>query len=441
MTLRIKFITFAAIIHLVLIIISVLLLALNKYFFVVAELCILGSVVITIRLYRSFLKPLDLLSAGIESIRARDFSATFIRTGQEELDRLIDVYNNMISQLRSDRLRQQEQHYFLERLLEATPIAVLILDLDDKVSMLNPAARAVLNVPAGEAIGRPLNQFTGLPGAELAGLQSGETRIIQVSGVETYKCRRSHFFDRGFPRHFILIEELTREILATQKRAYDKVIRMMSHEINNSIGAVNSILQSVSTYAPQLTKEDQADFTQAIRVAIDRNSGLDGFMTNFASVVRIPPPEKTRYDLHDVLRSVHVLMGGICAQRKITLVWELDNTPFMVNIDARQIEQVLVNIFKNAVEAIGQDGTITIRTDAHEQKTLRIIDNGPGIAPENRGNLFTPFFSTKKNGQGIGLTLAREILANHGFDFNLESRDDGFTEFRITFGQSPRRIP
>ena len=441
MTLRIKFITFAAIIHLVLIIISVLLLALNKYFFVVAELCILGSVVITIRLYRSFLKPLDLLSAGIESIRARDFSATFIRTGQEELDRLIDVYNNMISQLRSDRLRQQEQHYFLERLLEATPIAVLILDLDDKVSMLNPAARAVLNVPAGEAIGRPLNQFTGLPGAELAGLQSGETRIIQVSGVETYKCRRSHFFDRGFPRHFILIEELTREILATQKRAYDKVIRMMSHEINNSIGAVNSILQSVSTYAPQLTKEDQADFTQAIRVAIDRNSGLDGFMTNFASVVRIPPPEKTRYDLHDVLRSVHVLMSGICAQRKITLVWELDNTPFMVNIDARQIEQVLVNIFKNAVEAIGQDGTITIRTDAHEHKTLRILDDGPGIAPENRGNLFTPFFSTKKNGQGIGLTLAREILANHGFDFNLESRDDGRTEFWIAFDQSSRRIP
>lgn len=433
MKLRRKFFTFAFLIHAVLILLSLLLVTQNKFLFVAAELLILISLAVTIHLYKSFLTPLDILSAGVDSIKDRDFSTTFVKTGQQELDRLIDVYNRMIEQLRAERIKRQEQHYFLEQLIKATPIAVIILDLADNITSMNPAAEQMLQVSEAETVGCPVSQLTKMPGAALAGIQAGETQIVQAGGIKTYKCCKSHFIDRGFPRHFILIEELTREILTAQKKAYGKVIRMMSHEINNSLGAINSILQSVLTYAPQLTPDDRQDFQHAIKVAADRNNGLDKFMANFADVVRMPPPTKELYDIHLLLHAVHLLMSAECEKRHIAWVWELAPTPLMADIDVRQFEQVLVNIIKNAVEAVETEGTIILCTQVLPSRMLKIIDNGPGIPEEHRAQLFTPFYSTKKTGQGIGLTLTREILINHGFTFNLETTVDGTTEFRIEF--------
>ena len=126
-------------------------------------------------------------------------------------------------------------------------------------------------------------------------------------------------------------------------------------------------------------------------------------------------------------------MNAECKKRSIAWVWDLSTVPLIVNVDVRQMEQVLVNIIKNAIEAIQEQGTITVNTSASTPGMLRIVDDGPGIAPEDRPHLFTPFYSTKKDGQGIGLTLIRKILVNHGFDFNLESPKPGHTEFWIEF--------
>jgi len=435
MKLRRRFITFALLIHAVPLVLAILLYQHNKYFFVAAELLVVVSVIVTIRLYKSFLQPLNVLASGIESMKDQDFSTTFVKTGQEELDQLVDVYNRMIGQLRSERARQREQHYFLERLITATPTGVVILDLDDNISMLNPAACAFLEVGPDEIIGAPLKKFADGPWNELYRMQAGETRIVKFDGIQTYKCRKSHFLDRGFHRHFILIEQLTREILATQKQAYEKVIRMMSHEINNSVGAVNSILQSLLKVMGQLTAEDRQDFEEAIRVAINRNSGLNRFMGNFADVVRIPPPVQEPHDMHQLLHSVQTLMSAECERRNIGWVWELSSTPLKAHIDYQQIEQVLVNIIKNAIEAIGKDGTITIQTSTTNPKTMRIIDTGKGIPPEVKPRLFTPFYSTKRDGQGIGLTFIREVLISHGFDFGLEPTNDGRTVFWIRFDE------
>ncbi len=435
MKLRSRFIGFAIVIHAILIVLSVMIFWHSRYLFVAAELLILASLVITVHLYRAFLKPLDMISAGVESIKDQDFSTTFVKTGQDDLDRLIEIYNRMIEQLRNERVKQREQHYFLQRLIEATPIGVIILDLDDKITMLNPAAKNILGVEAEEIIGCPLAQLSTIPGFELAGMADGETRLIKVSGVQTYKCRKSHFLDRGFQRHFLLIEELTREILETQKRAYGKVIRMMSHEVNNSVGAVNSIMQSSLAYAERLPPEEKKEFSDAVKVAIERNSGLNKFMANFADVVRIPSPVKEDYDLHSLLKSVHILMSAESGRRNISWEWNLCPTPMMVEIDPHQMEQVLVNVVKNAIEAIDRDGSISVRTTAASPCILSIVDDGKGISEQQRERLFTPFYSTKKDGQGIGLTLIREILVNHGFSFNLESTPDGGTEFWINFGE------
>jgi len=433
MKIRSKFIFFAIFIHVILIALSIVLLIESKYIFLIAELLILASLLATIHLYRAFLKPLNLLASGVESIKDRDFNTTFLKTGQQELDQLIDVYNRMIEELRNERVKQREQHYFLERLIEVTPIGVIILDLDKKIHMINPAARAILKLHADETYGLSLDRFTDTLGGQLAGMEPGESRIVRINGIQTFRCRKSQFLDRGFHRHFILIEELTGEILRTQKIAYEKVIRMMSHEVNNSIGAVNSILDSSLNYSDQLTAEDRDDFENASRVAIERNRRLSRFMSNFAEVVRIPGPRKEAYDLHGLLRSVQVLMESECRKRNIEWRWELAGTAMTVDIDVQQMEQVLVNVVKNAVEAIEGGGTITVQTDNTDTRTLRIIDSGGGIDPQHRQHLFTPFYSTKKDGQGIGLTLIREILINHNFGFRLETVAPGKTIFEIEF--------
>jgi signal transduction histidine kinase len=155
-------------------------------------------------------------------------------------------------------------------------------------------------------------------------------------------------------------------------------------------------------------------------------------MANFADVVRIPPPSKSQYNLHRLLEAVHVLMSAECEKRGIEWKWELVSQPMIVEIDSQQMEQVLVNIVKNAVEAIDGKGSIIIHT-TNSPAMLKIVDTGKGISPEQRSQLFTPFYSTKKDGQGIGLTLIREILVNHRFSFNLESVGPGNTEFWIRF--------
>lgn len=433
MRLRRKFLIFAVLVHAIFIFLSILLLNYNRYLFVAAELLILVSFAISVYLYRAFLRPLNLIAAGVESIKDQDFSTKFINTGQDELGQLVEVYNQMIDQLRQERVRQQEQHYFLQRLIEAIPIAVIILDLDKRVDMLNPAARSLLGISEDESIGVALEELSAPIGPLLQRMKDGENRTVTVSGTQTYKCRKSHFLDRGFHRSFILVEELTGEIIATQKRAYEKIIRMMSHEINNSVGAVNSILDSSSGYIKQLPPEESEEFGNAIQVAIDRNRSLNRFMSRLADVVRIPPPVRERRDLHEILRSVQLLMNQECERRNIRWIWGLSDVPFTVDVDSQQMEQVMLNVVRNSIEAIGHDGTITVRTSNSQRRVLSIIDSGKGISPEERPHLFTPFYSTKRDGQGIGLTVIREILINHGFSFNLEPVASGGTEFWISF--------
>jgi len=242
----------------------------------------------------------------------------------------------------------------------------------------------------------------------------------------------SHFLDRGFHRHFILIEELTEEIVNTQKQAYTAIIRMMSHEVNNTVGAVNSILQSCLDFGGQLKPEDRSEFESAFDVAIRRNNGLNSFMSKLASVVRVPDPVKEECDLHTVLNSVQVLAAHECEERRIEWNWRLDKRAMLVRVDVNQIEQAILNIVRNAIEAVERDGSIIVETSA-DNRSLTVHDSGPGISDDVKRHLFTPFFSTKRNGQGVGLTLVGEILMNHGCTFRLENHADGGAAFVIRF--------
>ncbi|MFH1853471.1 MAG: ATP-binding protein [Candidatus Neomarinimicrobiota bacterium] len=433
MKLKYQYICFISLLHVIFLILSIQLLPEHKWLFLLAETLILLAVISSVKFYRVLIQPVELIAAGIQTIKDQDFNTQLLKTGQTEMDQLVAVYNRMIEQLRNERVQQQEMHYFLDRLIKAAPVGVIILDFDDKTTMVNQAAAKMIGRLPDDLVGLLLRDLPGDLGRELVTLVPGVAQTVILDGTHAYKCQKSHFRDRGFNHNFILIEELGAEIYKTEKHAYGKIIRLMSHEINNSVGAVNSLLNSFLNYGEYLSVTDRKDFEDAIRVASTRNDHLSQFITNYADVVRLPAPVRHYHDLHQLLRSVDILLQSLYRPRNIDCKWQLASGTFDVDIDIQQFEQVLVNVIKNAVEAIGENGTIVVITTLAPAKTLIVRDSGGGIGADVRRQLFTPFFSTKKDGQGIGLTLVREILQNHGYQFALESPESGRTDFTIRF--------
>lgn len=424
MLLRTKYLIYIIVVHLALIVLTWLVLQENKIGFIVSELFILGSALVAYRIYVAFRQPSEFITAGVEAIRDKDFTVKFVPTGNEEIDGLITVYNLMIDQLRQERTKQAEQRFFLDKLVEAAPIAILIFDYDDRIASINPRASELLSVQADRVIGKPLAELGYSLLTQMADIADGQSRIMKPSGLETYKVIRSNFIDRGFRRSFLIIEELTPEILATEKKAYSKVIRMMAHEVNNSIGAVNSILSITESEIPE------SDLKQAVRVAIDRNDRLNRFMRRFADVVRLPLPNLVTTDMTTLVQDVIRLMQPQAEAVNVALTVAPSTTSITKTIDVAQLEQVLVNVIKNAIEACSPGQSVEVVLTTYQ---LLVRNNGEPIPEEIALSLFNPFFSTRPSGQGIGLTLTREILLNHNFTFSLQTEANGWTVFAINW--------
>lgn len=427
MSLRVKYFLFIAIIHITIAYLCFLVLREQKLYFLLSEFGILFSLFLSYLMYRSFIRPLEFMYSGTDAITDKDFTIKFVKTGSKEMDKLIDVYNSMIDNIREERIQVEEQHFFLKKLISASPNGIIILDYDEKITDINPRAMNLLELNES-AIQQPISNFANPILQQIAQLEVGKANVISTEGFEKYKCEVSHFIHRGFKRKFILIQELSKEILEAEKRAYGKIIRMMAHEVNNSIGAINSILQTHVEY----NTEENSDERESLEIAIERNNSMGSFMKNFAKVVRLPQPHLEKIEVNELLQNIGKLMESQAKTKNISIEFNLTKNNFIASIDSKQIEQVLVNIIKNSIEAIDYQGIIQI-ISLESPKTILIRDNGSGISAEHVEKLFTPFFSTKMDGQGVGLTLIREILSNHDAQFNLKTNDNGWTEFRIVF--------
>lgn len=431
MKLRTKYLLFVIILHLITLVLSYFIFKENQVLFIASEALILLSALFAWQLYKQLIKPLKTLMTGVEALKERDFTTKFVATGQQEMDNLISVYNNMIDVLRTERTKQEQQHFFLEKLIQTSPTGIIILDYDNKIHQLNPKAVQFIGLEEKLVLNNQVDEIEHPVMKQIGELKSGESKTVTLNGVTTYKLQKSHFIDRGFPRVFIMMEELTVEILEAEKKAYGKVIRMMAHEVNNTIGPVNSIIQSTLN-TNLLNSEYNPTIKNALQVAYERNQNLNFFMRNFADIVRLPPPNKKKLDLHKLLKNITTLMGLKAGEKEIIFHYNLAKEPLIIYADEQQVEQALLNIVKNAIEAIEQKGSVTFSTTLHPAK-LSVADTGQGIDETVSEQLFTPFFSTKKDGQGVGLTLIREILLNHHYKFSLNTVTPGRTEFSIFF--------
>ena len=403
----------------------------NGWKFYLVEGIVTLSLFYLIYFYRKVVKPLNSIAGGMDLLQAQDFSSRLAPVGQREADRIVSIFNRMMNQLKEERLHLREQNHFLDLLIRTSPMGVIILTLDERISMVNKAALAFLNEKTEEdLLDKTMDMLNGSLAEELTRLPKDTTTTIRLSDSHIYRCSHLSFIDRGFAHPFYLIESLTSEVMKAEKKAYEKVIRMIAHEVNNSVAGITSTLDTIDDALQ--TMDDTEDIREVMRVCVERSYSMSRFITNFADVVKIPEPQLEEVHLNDRVVACKIFMENLCQHRDIDLQLDLCEENPLVSMDTSLFEQVIINIIKNATESIDTHGKVIIRTSS-APLMLEIGDTGKGISKEVESKLFSPFFSTKPNGQGIGLIFIREVLMKHGCTFSLRTYPDGITRFKIFF--------
>lgn len=403
----------------------------NGWKFYLVEGIVTFSLFYLIYFYRKVVKPLNSIAGGMDLLQAQDFSSRLAPVGQREADRIVSIFNRMMNQLKEERLHLREQNHFLDLLIRTSPMGVIILTLDERISMVNKAALAFLNEKTEEdLLDKTMDMLNGSLAEELTRLPKDTTTTIRLSDSHIYRCSHLSFIDRGFAHPFYLIESLTSEVMKAEKKAYEKVIRMIAHEVNNSVAGITSTLDTIDDALQ--TMDDTEDIREVMRVCVERSYSMSRFITNFADVVKIPEPQLEEVHLNDRVVACKIFMENLCQHRDIDLQLDLCEENPLVSMDTSLFEQVIINIIKNATESIDTHGKVIIRTSSLPLM-LEIGDTGRGISKEVESKLFSPFFSTKPNGQGIGLIFIREVLMKHGCTFSLRTYPDGITRFKIFF--------
>jgi two-component system nitrogen regulation sensor histidine kinase NtrY len=305
---------------------------------------------------------------------------------------------------------------------------------------MNASAHALLGL--AEPKGKSLRHWgdTGLT-SQLDALPLGESRLLTDAEGRRYRAQRGQFHDRGFGRHFLLVDELTDELENSERATYDKLIRVLAHEVNNTVAATGSVLDSLLYYQSQLNERDGVDFSTAIVAVKRRNVSLGEFIERFTRVVKMPHPELRPASLAGIMDDILWLNREQCKSRGIEIGWlRRDEVPLQ-RLDSHLMEQALLNIVKNAVEAVetsqtesGKPGYVRFSlTREGDRIRLAVIDSGNRLGDVPARQLFTPFVSTKKGGQGIGLMFVREVLTRHDFPYRLAANDADETQFEIWF--------
>nr|WP_315259113.1 ATP-binding protein [uncultured Duganella sp.] len=439
MSLRRRLYAYLIAAHALFLAITVVLLRSQPALMLALEAAVLLSLALGMRLIRRALEPLGYTRHFHDLLQDQHYAARLQHSSDAELNELVQLFNTMLGALYRERLQIGEQQGFLDRLLEATPSAVIVFDFDGRISLLNASAQALPQL--GDARGKRLGDCTRDSASLLAQLDAlplGTSQLLSDADGRRYRGQRGQFYDRGFSRHFLLVEELTAELESSERATYEKLIRVLGHEVNNTVAATGSVLDSLLYYRSQLAERDSEDFSTAIHAVQRRNASLGEFIERFTRVVKMPAPELRPGTVRDIMNDILYLYREQCRSHGIAIAWQrCDDVP-AIAMDRQLMEQALLNVVKNAMEAVQAAAGENKRIDfvlAREADGVRlsVIDSGDLLGEVPARQLFTPFFTTKKGGQGIGLLFVREVLNRHGYAYQLAATGDGATSFDIWF--------
>ena len=363
--------------------------------------------------------PLRTLSNIVTAIREEDYSLRARAPNRDDaLGEVMHEINVLSTMLEERKLEALEASALLRAVMAEVDAAILAFDHESRLRLINRAGERVLNVPAERVLGATAGEL----GLDLF-LEEGAPATVErtfggVSG--RWSIRRSTFRDKGMPHRLLVITDITRALREEEAQAWQRLVRVLSHELNNSLAPIKSIAQTVETIANRdpLPDDWREDVIRGANVIAARADSLTRFTGAYARLARLPQPNVRTTDLGKLLQRVAALEPRLPVR-------VAPGPSTTVLIDSDQIEQLLINIIKNAVDAsLETGGGVLVRwSRRNDQVTVEVIDDGPGL--QSNANLFVPFFTTKPAGSGIGLVLGRQIAEAHGGTLTLENRTDG----------------
>ena len=361
--------------------------------------------------------PLQTVSNLLAALREGDFSIR-ARTsgGSDPLEHVMFEINTLADTLRGQRLGAQEATALLHAVMAEIDVAIFAFDGHRKLVLVNRYGARLLNRPHEDLVGRSADAL-GLQGA----LQTPGTLqdLTFAGGTGRWEVRRTRFFQGGSPHDLLALSDLSQPLREQEREAWRRLIRVIGHELNNSLAPIKSIAGSLESMLGRdpMPADWREDMSHGLSIIAARSDALGRFTSAYARLARLPPPQRVKTDLGPLVRRV----AALDTRTAVTLA---EGPAIVVDADPDQLEQLLINVTRNAAEAAAETGGgvalgWTIRDEWVE---IRIDDEGPGLP--STGNLFVPFFTTKPGGSGIGLALSRQIAEGHGGTLTLENRTD-----------------
>jgi nitrogen fixation/metabolism regulation signal transduction histidine kinase len=377
------------------------------------------TLVFAVRLRNEVVFPLYTLSNLLEALREGDFSLRGSRARRgDAIGEVVWEVNALGQTLREQRLRVEETLALLTKVLNSIDMAIFAFDAAQRLRLINPAGERLLAVAAGAASGRSATDLGLADCLVVAGAET-ITRTFPA-GSGTWEVRRASFREGGRPHDLLVITDLSRALREQERQAWQRLIRVLGHELNNSLAPIKSMAATLSALlAREPPPPDwRSDAAGGLAVIGERADALTRFMYGYTTLARLPAPSKKPLEVGELLRRVARL------EQRVPVAVE-DGAAAPIEADADQLEQALINLVKNAAEAAGPlGGGVRLRWHGTSHAvTLEVEDDGPGISATD--NLFVPFFTTKPGGSGIGLVLARQIAEAHGGTVDLLNRPDG----------------
>lgn len=365
---------------------------------------------------RHVVHPLQSLANLLEALREGDYSLRGRNVDPDDAVGEVMVEVNALSRtLHDQRLEALEAGVLLQKVIAEVDLAVFAFDAERRLRLVNRAGETLLGARASQLLGRPAGSL-GL--APMLDESSGHiVSHVFPGGAGRWEVRRRSFREGGRPHELLVISDLSRALREEERQAWQRLVRVIGHELNNSLAPIKSMAGTLQRLIGRdsLPSDWREDANSGLAVIHDRAESLSRFIGAYARLARLPAPSRQAVDFPALLRRVASLHGGTVAVEPGPAV--------ELAADADQLEQVLINLIKNAVEASGSLGRVRVRwRRVHDMLEVEIEDDGPGLARTD--NLWVPFFTTKPGGTGIGLVLSRTIVENHGGTVSLQNRHD-----------------
>ncbi len=363
--------------------------------------------------------PLRTLANLLEAMREGDYSIRGrVDNPKEPMGEVMQQINAMAATLRDQRLGALEATALLRKVMEEIDVAAFAFDPQQSLRLVNRAGERLLGQPAERLLAR---DATSLGLAEyLVGEPEQTVQRSFAGATGRWGVRRSQFREGGFPHQLLVLTDLTRPLREEELQAWQRLVRVIGHELNNSLTPIKSIAQSLENLVKSDPRPEdwREDMSRGLNVIATRSESLSRFMSSYARLAKLPSPKFGPVEINALLRRVTSL------ETRMPVFFE-ECPPLTIQGDADQLEQVLINLIRNAVDAAQETGgRVFVRHERTQSSVeIKVRDEGPGLS--NTANLFVPFFTTKRGGSGIGLVLSRQITEAHNGSLALRNATKG----------------